>query len=168
MEGQLNLSTQKTLQNIVLYFLLFLAGDFINSLVWDLFFSVGEPRKICVKRNKRHPFSQESEQEINLIERKYYNGTDAEGNAESIRGQSEVQQHHRDHGRDERDVPGRIAAGDGKRAGYGAGVRKKSAHVGNGCRKQAAELSQRALEKDGKNAIGGGGSKDSPGPERGI
>ena len=42
MEGQLNLSTQKTLQNIVLYFLLFLAGDFINSLVWDLFFSVVE------------------------------------------------------------------------------------------------------------------------------
>jgi len=23
----------------------------------------GEPRKICVKENKRHPFSQESEQE---------------------------------------------------------------------------------------------------------
>ena len=42
MEGQLNLSTQKTLQNIVLYFLLFLAGDFINSLIWDLFFSVVE------------------------------------------------------------------------------------------------------------------------------
>jgi len=42
MEGQLNLSTQKTLKNIVLYFLLFLAGDFINSLVWDLFFSVVE------------------------------------------------------------------------------------------------------------------------------
>lgn len=42
MEGQLNLSTQKTLQNIVLYFLLFVAGDFINSLVWDLFFSVVE------------------------------------------------------------------------------------------------------------------------------
>ena len=31
-----------------------------------------EPRKVCVKENKRHPFSQESEQEINLIERKYY------------------------------------------------------------------------------------------------
>lgn len=42
MEGQSNLSTQKTLKNIVLYFLLFLAGDFINSLVWDLFFSVVE------------------------------------------------------------------------------------------------------------------------------
>ena len=28
-----------------------------------------EPRKICVKENKRHPFSQESEQERNLIER---------------------------------------------------------------------------------------------------
>mgnify|MGYP003917029803 CR=1 FL=1 len=42
MEGQLNLSIQKTLKNIVLYFLLFLAGDFINSLVWDLFFSVVE------------------------------------------------------------------------------------------------------------------------------
>lgn len=74
----------------------------------------GEPRKVCVKENKRHPFSQELEQEINLIERKYYNGTDTEGNAESIREQPEVQQHHRDHGRDERDVPGRIAAGDGK------------------------------------------------------
>ena len=42
MEGQFNLSTQKTLKNIVLYFLLFLAGDFINSLVFDLFFSVVE------------------------------------------------------------------------------------------------------------------------------
>ena len=31
-----------------------------------------EPRKICVKENKRHPFSQESEQERNLIERMYY------------------------------------------------------------------------------------------------
>ena len=76
--------------------------------------SLREPRKVCVKENKRHPFSQESEQEMNLIERKYYNGTDTEGNAESIRGQPKVQQHHRDHGRDERDVPGRIAAGDGK------------------------------------------------------
>ena len=94
-----------------------------------------DPRKDCVKENKRHPFRQESEQERNLIERMYYYGTDAEGNAESIRGQPEVQQHHRDHGRDERDVPGRIAAGDGKRAGRGAGIRKKSAHVGNGCRK---------------------------------
>ncbi len=28
-----------------------------------------EPRKICVKENKRQPFSQESEQERNLIER---------------------------------------------------------------------------------------------------
>ena len=28
-----------------------------------------EPRKNCVKENKRHPFSQESEQERNLIER---------------------------------------------------------------------------------------------------
>ena len=28
-----------------------------------------EPRKDCVKKNKRHSFSQESEQEINLIER---------------------------------------------------------------------------------------------------
>ena len=119
-----------------------------------------EPRKVCVKENKRHPFSQESEQEMNLIERKYYNGTDTEGNAESIRGQPKIQQHHRDHGRDERDVPGRIAAGDGKRTGCGAGVRKKSAHVGNGCRKQAAKLSQRALEKDGKDAVGGGGSKN--------
>ena len=128
----------------------------------------GEPRKVCVKENKRHPFSQELEQEMNLIERKYYNGTDTEGNAESIREQPEVQQHHRDHGRDERDVPGRIAAGDGKRAGYGAGVRKKSAHVGNGCRKQASKLSQRALEKDGKNAIGGGGSEGPAGPKWGI
>ena len=42
MEGQFNLSTQKTLKNIVLYFLLFLAGDFINSLVFDLFFSAVE------------------------------------------------------------------------------------------------------------------------------
>ena len=33
---------------------------------------VREPRKVCVKRNKRHPFSQESEQENNLIERMYY------------------------------------------------------------------------------------------------
>ena len=33
MDGQLDLSTQKTLKNIVLYFLLFLAGDFINSLI---------------------------------------------------------------------------------------------------------------------------------------
>ena len=48
------------------------------------------------------------------------------------------------------------------------GYEKKSTHVGNGCRKQAAELSQWALEKDGKNAIGGGGSKGSPGSERGI
>lgn len=42
MDGQLDLSTQKTLKNIVLYFLLFLAGDFINSLVFDLFFSAVE------------------------------------------------------------------------------------------------------------------------------
>ena len=41
--------------------------------------AVGEPRKVCVKENKRHPFSQELEQEINLIERKFYNGTDSVG-----------------------------------------------------------------------------------------
>ena len=32
----------------------------------------GEPRKDCVKENKRHPFSQELEQETNLIERMYH------------------------------------------------------------------------------------------------
>ena len=47
------------------------------------------------------------------IERKNYNGTDAEGNAESICGQPKIQQHHRDYRRDERDVPERVAAGDG-------------------------------------------------------
>ena len=31
----------------------------------------GEPRKDCVKGNKRHPFSQELEQENNLIEKMY-------------------------------------------------------------------------------------------------
>ena len=36
-----------------------------------------------------------------MIERMYYYGKGPEGNAEGIRGQPKVQQHHRDHGRDE-------------------------------------------------------------------
>ena len=32
----------------------------------------GEPEKVCVKENKRHPFSQELEQETNMIERMYH------------------------------------------------------------------------------------------------
>ena len=95
----------------------------------------GEPRKDCVKANKRHPFSQELGQKNNLIERMYYYGKDTEGNAEGVRGQPEVQQYHRDHGCDEGDVPGCAAAGDGERTGHRAGVRKKSEDVGNGCRK---------------------------------
>ena len=94
-----------------------------------------EPRKYCVKENKRHPFSQESEQENNLIERMYYYGKDAKGNAESICGQPEVQQHHRDHECYEGDASGCAAAGDGERIGCGTGIRKKSVHVGNDCGK---------------------------------
>ena len=55
-----------------------------------------------------------------------------------------------------------------ERAGRGAGVRKKSAHVGNRCRKQSAELSQWILEKDGKHAAGSGGSEGAKGSERRI
>ena len=36
--------------------------------IWD---RRREPEKVCVKENKRHPFSQELEQETNLIERMY-------------------------------------------------------------------------------------------------
>ena len=41
------------------------------------------------------------------------------------------------------------------------GYEKKSAHVRFRCRKQAPELSQRILEKEGKNPIGSGGSEGS-------
>ena len=52
----------------------------------------------------------------------YYYGEDAEGNAEGLCGQPEVQQHDGDYGRDEGNVPGRFAAGDGERVGCGAGI----------------------------------------------
>ena len=47
-----------------------------------------------------------------MIERKYYYREDAEGNAEGLCGQPEIQQHYRDHGCDEEDAPGRLATGD--------------------------------------------------------
>ena len=81
-----------------------------------------ERRKLCVKGNKRHPFSQESEQENNLIERMNYYGKNTKGNVEGLCGQPEVQQHDGDYGRDEGNVPGRFAAGDGERVGCGAGI----------------------------------------------
>ena len=59
-----------------------------SAVVVDL---VQEYGKNCVKENKRHPFSQESEQERKLIERMYYYGKDAEGNAEGLCGQPEIQ-----------------------------------------------------------------------------
>ncbi|MCI8879935.1 MAG: hypothetical protein HFH28_04365, partial [Clostridiaceae bacterium] len=41
---------------------------------------------------------------------------DAEGNAEGLRGQPEIQQHHRNHGCDEGNVPGRYGIGSYFRA----------------------------------------------------
>lgn len=39
MEGKSSFSTPKVILNIAIYFLLFLAGDLINSLIWDFIFS---------------------------------------------------------------------------------------------------------------------------------
>ena len=83
-----------------------------------------------------------------MIERMYYYGEDTEGNAEGLCGQPEIQQHCRDYGRDEGDVPGRLVACDGERAGYRAGVRKKPVDVGSWCQKQATELPQQVLKKE--------------------
>ena len=79
-----------------------------------------------------------------------------EGSAEGLRGQPKIQQHHTNYGRNERNVPRRFAAGDGERIGYRAGVRKKPAGVRFRCRKQAPELPEWVLEKDGENPAWGG------------
>ena len=66
--------------------------ELLNELVAiDVVSGKEEPGKDCVKENKRHPFSQELGQRNNLIERMYYYEKDAEGNAEGICGQPEVQ-----------------------------------------------------------------------------
>ena len=39
MEGKSNFSTKRVILNIGIYFFLFLAGDLINSLIWDFIFS---------------------------------------------------------------------------------------------------------------------------------
>lgn len=38
-EKKFSFSTSKTLMNIIVYFLLFLAGDLLNSIIWDILFS---------------------------------------------------------------------------------------------------------------------------------
>lgn len=43
MEGKSCFSTPKVILNIGIYFLLFLAGDLVNSLIWDFIFSNVEP-----------------------------------------------------------------------------------------------------------------------------
>ena len=100
-----------------------------------------------------------------MIERMYFYGEDPEGSAEGLRGQPKIQQHHTNYGRNERNVPRRFAAGDGERIGYRAGVRKKSAGVRFRCRKQAPELPEWVLEKDGENPAWGGRCEGSPGSE---
>ena len=39
MEGKSSFSTKRVIFNVGIYFLLFLAGDLINSLIWDFIFS---------------------------------------------------------------------------------------------------------------------------------
>ena len=39
MEGKSSFSTKRVIFNVGIYFLLFLAGDLINSLTWDFIFS---------------------------------------------------------------------------------------------------------------------------------
>lgn len=43
MESKSTFSTKRVILNIVIYFFLFLAGDLINSLIWDFIFSNVEP-----------------------------------------------------------------------------------------------------------------------------
>ena len=47
-----------------------------------------------------------------MNERMYFYGKDTEENAEVLRGQPALQQHHRNHGCDEGNVLGRFAAGN--------------------------------------------------------
>ncbi len=69
------------------------------------------PEKFVQKRIEDN-FSKESEEKRNLIERMYDHETDNEENAERIHEQPEIQEPCMEYGYDERDVPGRIAAGD--------------------------------------------------------
>lgn len=39
MEDKSSFSAKRVVLNVVIYFLLFLAGDLINSLIWDFIFS---------------------------------------------------------------------------------------------------------------------------------
>ena len=99
-----------------------------------------------------------------MIERMYFYGEDPKGSAEGLRGQPKIQQHHTNYGRNERNVPRRFVAGDGERWIPSWGT-KKTAGVRFRCRKQAPELPEWVLEKDGENPAWGGRYEGSPGSE---